>query len=85
MQHVTIKCFPGRTETQKKLCIPEASWKDEVWDKEIKTFCSKNLDIPVNNKNKKYIHLLNSIICFISFNASFCFSTGNFSKVVIIE
>ena len=61
MPHVTIKCFPGRTEEQKKLCaekiseiiaetlgckltsvsvaikdIPEKSWKEEVWDKEIK-------------------------------------------------
>ena len=67
MPHVTIKCFPGRTEEQKKLCaekiseviaetlgcklssvsvaikdIPENSWKDEVWDKEIKN-------------NKKYL------------------------------
>ena len=61
MPHVTIKCFPGRTEEQKKLCakkiseviaetlgckltsvsvaikdVSEASWKEEVWDKEIK-------------------------------------------------
>ena len=58
MPHIEIKCFPGRTEEQKKNCaeqiakvitetlgckdssvsvaikdIPEADWKNEVWDK----------------------------------------------------
>ena len=60
MPHVEIKCFPGRTEEQKKECadritraivetlgckeesvsvaikdIPEADWKDKVWDPQI--------------------------------------------------
>mgnify|MGYP000929607771 FL=1 len=60
MPHIEIKCYPGRTEEQKKRCagqiaevvadtlgcslssvsvaikeIPEAEWKEKVWDVDI--------------------------------------------------
>lgn len=42
MPHVELKCFPGRTEEQKRRCVSvaikdvdEEDWKEEVWDKDI--------------------------------------------------